>query len=408
MDYIRRFRRPLGKQEVPVGQTPQQFENGIEVGRKKLFRNMFGYETRRKLEKHVGVEHQEELLTVNRKNENIAINLEMDPEGDIRPFVGTENASVESVIKSGISFLPEQITTIPKEVICRGESPFLRSVFSRLSKTGCVTTRAKWRSARASIINNKNYRARREKAADGTVTTGANEELRIPSDHIPGNLTSMIEPEQIKPSQSFAPISNDDYGFQVEGKNQKIQQLTIETYVGGKNIVDCTIDSDEAKERISLDSIPTESTNMNQLTESLCQLSPFGILGTAHNSICESESNVARSKSDMGWKGIRAGRVSKEFLLPQDTNLTTHTLVIDLDETLVHSSFEPIPNSDVISIELDGATRVVYVAKRPHVDAFLHKMAPLFECVLFTASEACYANPGEKFHIDLYRVYSAC
>ncbi|MEQ2205503.1 hypothetical protein XENOCAPTIV_001019 [Xenoophorus captivus] len=45
-------------------------------------------------------------------------------------------------------------------------------------------------------------------------------------------------------------------------------------------------------------------------------------------------------------------------------------VVIDLDETLVHSSFK------------------VYVLKRPHVDEFLQKMGELFECVLFTASLA--------------------
>ncbi|KAF3860852.1 hypothetical protein F7725_001107 [Dissostichus mawsoni] len=50
-------------------------------------------------------------------------------------------------------------------------------------------------------------------------------------------------------------------------------------------------------------------------------------------------------------------------------------VVIDLDETLVHSSFK------------------VYVMKRPYVDEFLQRMGELFECVLFTASLAKYADP---------------
>ncbi|XP_059906696.1 carboxy-terminal domain RNA polymerase II polypeptide A small phosphatase 1-like isoform X2 [Gadus macrocephalus] len=50
-------------------------------------------------------------------------------------------------------------------------------------------------------------------------------------------------------------------------------------------------------------------------------------------------------------------------------------VVLDLDETLVHSSFK------------------VYVLKRPHVDEFLKRMGELFECVLFTASLAKYADP---------------
>ncbi|NXI54739.1 CTDS1 phosphatase, partial [Chloroceryle aenea] len=35
----------------------------------------------------------------------------------------------------------------------------------------------------------------------------------------------------------------------------------------------------------------------------------------------------------------------------------------------------------------------VYVLKRPHVDEFLQRMGELFECVLFTASLAKYADP---------------
>eukprot|EP00042_Codosiga_hollandica_P024967 m.108176 g.108176 ORF g.108176 m.108176 type:complete len:224 (+) comp51725_c0_seq2:102-773(+) len=64
-------------------------------------------------------------------------------------------------------------------------------------------------------------------------------------------------------------------------------------------------------------------------------------------------------------------------------------LVLDLDETLVHSSFKPVPDADfVVPIEIEGQTHQVYVAKRPHVDKFLKRMGDLFEVVIFTASLA--------------------
>ncbi|XP_042348541.1 carboxy-terminal domain RNA polymerase II polypeptide A small phosphatase 2-like isoform X2 [Plectropomus leopardus] len=64
-------------------------------------------------------------------------------------------------------------------------------------------------------------------------------------------------------------------------------------------------------------------------------------------------------------------------------------VVIDLDETLVHSSFKPISNADfIVPVEIEGATHQVYVLKRPYVDEFLRRMGELFECVLFTASLA--------------------
>ncbi|XP_073351645.1 carboxy-terminal domain RNA polymerase II polypeptide A small phosphatase 1-like [Pagrus major] len=69
-------------------------------------------------------------------------------------------------------------------------------------------------------------------------------------------------------------------------------------------------------------------------------------------------------------------------------------VVIDLDETLVHSSFKPVNNADfIIPVEIDGTVHQVYVLKRPHVDEFLKRMGELFECVLFTASLAKYADP---------------
>ncbi|TGZ75436.1 hypothetical protein CRM22_000387 [Opisthorchis felineus] len=72
--------------------------------------------------------------------------------------------------------------------------------------------------------------------------------------------------------------------------------------------------------------------------------------------------------------------------------------VIDLDETLVHSSFKMVEQADFkVGVEIDGVTHRVYVLKRPHVDVFLSTMANLYECVLFTASLAKYADPVADF-----------
>jgi len=85
-----------------------------------------------------------------------------------------------------------------------------------------------------------------------------------------------------------------------------------------------------------------------------------------------------------------------QFLLPPlaPEHKNRKTLVLDLDETLVHSSFKPIPNPDfVISIELDNVIHRVYVRKRPGVDHFLKTVGEKFEVVIFTASLAKYADP---------------
>ncbi|XP_061777260.1 CTD (carboxy-terminal domain, RNA polymerase II, polypeptide A) small phosphatase-like a isoform X2 [Nerophis ophidion] len=98
-----------------------------------------------------------------------------------------------------------------------------------------------------------------------------------------------------------------------------------------------------------------------------------------------------------------------EFLLPEVSieDYGRSCVVIDLDETLVHSSFKPISNADfVVPVEIDGNVHQVYVLKRPHVDHFLQKMGELFECVLFTASLAKYADPVADL-LDQWGVFRA-
>ncbi|CEP18023.1 hypothetical protein [Parasitella parasitica] len=64
-------------------------------------------------------------------------------------------------------------------------------------------------------------------------------------------------------------------------------------------------------------------------------------------------------------------------------------LVLDLDETLVHSSFKIIPNPDfIVPVEIDNQYHNVYVLKRPGVDEFMRKMGEKYEIVVFTASLA--------------------
>lgn len=80
------------------------------------------------------------------------------------------------------------------------------------------------------------------------------------------------------------------------------------------------------------------------------------------------------------------------------------TLVLDLDETLVHSSFKPIPNPDfIVPVEIEDQVHKVYVLKRPYVDKFLQEMGNHFEVVVFTASLSKYADPVLDL-LDIHKV----
>ncbi|XP_055975267.1 CTD small phosphatase-like protein [Sorex fumeus] len=98
-----------------------------------------------------------------------------------------------------------------------------------------------------------------------------------------------------------------------------------------------------------------------------------------------------------------------KYLLPEVTVLDygKKCVVIDLEETLVHSSFKSISNADfIVPVEINGTIHQVYVLKQPHVDEFLQKMGQLFECVLFTASLAKYADPVADL-LDRWGVFQA-
>ncbi|KAH9942434.1 NIF-domain-containing protein [Epithele typhae] len=81
-------------------------------------------------------------------------------------------------------------------------------------------------------------------------------------------------------------------------------------------------------------------------------------------------------------------------------------LVLDLDETLVHSSFKSIQQADyVVPVEIEYHWHNVYVIKRPGVDNFLKKMGEIYEIVVFTASLSKYADPVLD-KLDVHRVVS--
>lgn len=69
------------------------------------------------------------------------------------------------------------------------------------------------------------------------------------------------------------------------------------------------------------------------------------------------------------------------------------TLVLDLDETLVHCTVEPIEKPDLVfPVTFNGTLYDVYVRKRPYLDYFLESVSRSYEVVVFTASQKVYAD----------------
>ena len=71
------------------------------------------------------------------------------------------------------------------------------------------------------------------------------------------------------------------------------------------------------------------------------------------------------------------------------------SLVLDLDETLIHTEVVPIDDADFVFTltSSDGeGLQYMYVRKRPHAEHFLREVSKRFEVIIFTASERPYAE----------------
>ncbi|CAI2373957.1 unnamed protein product [Moneuplotes crassus] len=115
----------------------------------------------------------------------------------------------------------------------------------------------------------------------------------------------------------------------------------------------------------------------------------------------ESLSEVSSKYTERSSTALRSPELKIPDYLPaqREKDQGKKTLVLDLDETLVHSSFRPPlrgerPPNLVLSIEWDNGERdYVFIRIRPHCFSFLLKMTQLFEVVIFTASVSNYALP---------------
>ncbi|KAG8383294.1 hypothetical protein BUALT_Bualt05G0169700 [Buddleja alternifolia] len=102
----------------------------------------------------------------------------------------------------------------------------------------------------------------------------------------------------------------------------------------------------------------------------------------------------------------------RPVLLPKQTrSCPSTTLVLDLDETLVHSTLEPCNDVDfTFSVNFNAKEHTIYVRCRPHLRDFLERVSRLFEIIIFTASQSIYAEQllnvlDPKRKIFRHRVY---
>ena len=125
------------------------------------------------------------------------------------------------------------------------------------------------------------------------------------------------------------------------------------------------------------------------------------ISNSTANFSCQKEKNYGRNqqkdvcKNNNNYTPNKNGERVERAFLPKESEGGKKTLILDIDETLVHSAFNSFyRQSDItLNINVEGMSHIVYVLKRPQVDEFINQVSKMFELVVFTASISQYANP---------------
>jgi len=145
--------------------------------------------------------------------------------------------------------------------------------------------------------------------------------------------------------------------------------------------------------RVDVSKEPWDGTKISPVT-------PFSP-GVAYTWVCSVIASVLsissfkpKASHDQVKRPLESNTPSPKSRQVLPVHLKRKTLILDLDETLVHSTIKPVSNHDMtVDVMIDGVNCTFYVIKRPHVDHFLKKVAEWFDIIIFTASMQQYADP---------------
>lgn len=143
---------------------------------------------------------------------------------------------------------------------------------------------------------------------------------------------------------------------------------------------------------------------------------------TSAKQLSSSKTVKSISSNNTSFSSKRMGKfLFPKKLIPRSIVQTNRRkkLVLDLDETLIHSMSRGTTHSNSsqghiveVKFSVSGVSTLYYVHKRPYCDFFLSKVSKWYDLIIFTASMKEYADPvidwledslPDKFSQRLYR-----
>ncbi|KAK4524385.1 hypothetical protein GAYE_SCF03G2285 [Galdieria yellowstonensis] len=179
--------------------------------------------------------------------------------------------------------------------------------------------------------------------------------------------TAPTEPTEVKVSTTKSPTSNGTSALTSGGTEEKV------AYPDRKQSGHNSADNIQAikvsiKKQLVASSVDKEDGSSGKLEKGLTRLASLPLLKRRSSTLLPVQSETMKGRK---------------------------TLVLDLDETLVHSSFDDSKHEADFTLNLDisNISMTLFVKKRPWCDEFLQKVSQIFEVIIFTASLPAYADP---------------
>ncbi|KAJ2648174.1 hypothetical protein IWW40_004152 [Coemansia sp. RSA 1250] len=199
------------------------------------------------------------------------------------------------------------------------------------------------------------------------------------------------------PSKENIPVYSDSYTANPDSQSVSVTSITPLTLPG------FSVDDDTALYGMDL-AAPVADPDMDLSQVSSVAESELDSQYDAYFSDEDDEFNPYLFMANL--PPIPKEHTLRPYALPRKTrSCPPITLVLDLDETLVHCALTKVDNADIVfPVEYNGINYDVYCRLRPGYLEFLERASALFEVVVFTASQQVYADrllnlidPDRKF-----------
>lgn len=182
--------------------------------------------------------------------------------------------------------------------------------------------------------------------------------------------------------------SEEDGGDREEGDADKPTTASETTATTAQETSQDEVEEEEAEEEVAEEEAyqhdEGEDDKDNQLVEDD---------GSSQGSLEEDEFNPYVFIKSLPSYDLVAPLRPPIALPPKDKAAPPISLVLDLDETLVHCTVEPVDDADLVfPVVFHGMTYQVHVRLRPFLFDFLEKIRGKYEVIVFTASQKVYAN----------------